>query len=258
MENAGAIFYSEDGFRNNLRSEAPVPHEVAHQWFGDSVTVSNWDHIWLSEGFATYLDALFYEHADGPEAFQHIMGRAAETALRYMRNHPEPVINPAMKDISRKLNPLNYEKGAWILHMLRKIVGDQRFFNGMRKYYSQYAGKNASTEDFRRIMETEAGKSLGWFFDQWLMRPGWPEYRVRWRWIPDSREVRMAISQSTKAVPFDMPIDVEIRCSDRSELRTLRISKSSQEIRVPVACEPTDLLMDPGGWVLKTVDIRRR
>jgi len=258
MENAGAIFYSEGGFRSDARIEAPVPHEIAHQWFGDSVTEGDWDHLWLSEGFATYLDALFYEYADGEEAFQHIMGRAADTAMKYMRNHPDPVINPAMKDISRKLNPLNYEKGAWILHMLRKIVGDQRFFEGLRQYYAKFAGKNALTEDFQRVMEAETGEALGWFFDEWLLRPGWPAYKVRWSWLPKSQEVGMTVTQSPKAAPFDMPVAVEIRCGDRRELRTLRIFKASQEIRIPATCKPTSLTLDPGGWVLKTADIRPR
>ncbi len=258
MENASVIFYSEEGFKDEPGGEAPVPHEIAHQWFGDSVTEDDWDHLWLSEGFATYLDALFYEQADGHEAFLRIMRRAAETAIKYMRAHPEPVIDPGMKDISKKLNPLNYEKGAWILHMLRRKVGNEHFFAGLRRYYLTYAGKNALTTDFQRVMESESGMPLSGFFERWLFQSGWPQCKVRWSWNPRDDALSLEVRQTQETAPFDIPMDVKIQCGGGSNLRTVRLSEREEEIKIPIGCEPTGLSLDPDGWVLGTMDVRRQ
>ncbi len=135
MENAGAIFYKESSIQDAPDTEEPVPHEIAHQWFGNSVTPGDWDHIWLSEGFATYMEALFEEHRYGARALQRIMD---DHALRLNKDRDarrKPILDPDQPDIGRKLNPVNYQKGAWVLHMLRGIMGDTSFFEGIRRYY---------------------------------------------------------------------------------------------------------------------------
>ncbi len=258
MENAGTIFYAEGEFSRESRSEAPVPHEIAHQWFGDSVTEADWDHLWLSEGFATYLDALFYEHADGEGAFRRRMRHAAETAVEYMRHHADPIIDPATTDVSKKLSPLNYQKGAWVLHMLRRRMGDDRFFEGLRRFYLQYAGRTVLTNDFQSVMEAVAGESLGSFFTQWLYQPGMPEYRIEWTWSAGGGELWMSIRQTQRTGVFDMPVDIEARCVDGSKSKTIQVSKEYQEFRIPISCEPSSLYVDPGEWLLKKVEIRKR
>jgi aminopeptidase N len=161
MENASAIFYSESSFKGTPVSENPVFHEIAHQWFGDSVTEADWDHLWLSEGFATYFEALFYEHFQGPESLRQTMSAYAKELEAYPSARSAPVIDPLQTDLNKKLNPLNYQKGAWILHMLRGMLGDERFFEGIRRYYRQYAGGNALSKDFQSVMESVSGIPLG-------------------------------------------------------------------------------------------------
>ena len=150
MEHASAIFYGERSVNGRVATDL-VAHEVAHQWFGDSVTERDWDDVWLSEGFATYLTLLSAEHERGRDALAAGLKRARSTVLAFEKDHPGvPVIHENLSDMRNVLNPLVYQKGAWVLHMLRGKVGDAKFFDGLRLYYRRHRDGGASTDDFRR------------------------------------------------------------------------------------------------------------
>jgi aminopeptidase N len=258
MENASAIFYQEREFQRTEGSERLVSHEIAHQWFGNSVTQGDWDHLWLSEGFATYFSNLFQEHVQGPDAMKSTMEQAAEAIKRYHATRPVPLIDPELTEPAKKLNALNYQKGAWILHMLRGILGDDTFFKGIRRYYSLYAQGNASTEDFQRAMESESGVSLAGFFRQWCHQPGWPVYEISWRWDAGAGEVDMTFHQTQTTGLFDMPVHVVFRDGDWRETRKIRISSQDQKVRLKLTRRPSSLEIDPDGWLLKSVTLLER
>jgi aminopeptidase N len=253
MENSSAIFYAEEQFQHEPVGESPVPHEIAHQWFGDSITESDWDHLWISEGFATYFEALFYEHLLGSVALSQSMARAAEAIKKFHQTHPFPLIDPGLRDLRKKLNAFNYQKGAWVLHMLRNLLGDDTFFRGIRSFYSLYEGGTATTEDFQRVMEAVSGTSLNSFFRQWFYQPGWPDYRVSWQWGEGNMEITIHQAQTTGL--FDMPVEVVIRNGERSVAQTLRISAETQTFRLALPFTPVSVEVDPGGKVLKSVTI---
>jgi aminopeptidase N len=253
MENAGAIFYNESFFKESPISEFPVPHEIAHQWFGNSITESDWDHLWLSEGFATYFDALFYEHLEGPDSLKRMMALHAGKLDAELSNRLKCVIDPGQTDLMKKLSPINYEKGAWILHMLRGLLGDAKFFGGIRRYFQLYADGNALSEDFQRVMESEGGTSLSSFFRQWLYQPGWPEYAVSWRWDTARREVEIKLEQSQAAGLFDMPLNIAFSVNSRREVRRFRVAAASQTFRIQLDAKPSSVVIDPDGWVLKSL-----
>jgi aminopeptidase N len=253
MENASAIFYDEAHFLESPVSEPPVPHEIAHQWFGNSVTQADWDHVWLSEGFATYFEALFYEHVEGPEALKQAMARSATKIDKYQLARFTPVIDPAQTDLFKKLNPLTYEKGAWILHMLRGIMGDGKFFEGIRRYYELYQDRNVLTEDFQKVMEETGGISLGGFFRQWLYQPGMPAYRVSWQWDRTASEAELTLRQEQSTGLFDMPLEIAFLVDGRRELRRYRVFEETHIFRAPLPTEPDSVEIDPGGWVLKSL-----
>src|SRR6185503_10652625 len=173
-EHASAIFYGQASVANRPATNL-VAHEIAHQWFGDSVTERDWDDVWLSEGFATYFTMLNTLHWEGREAMTASLVRSRSTVFMTEKRLPGvAVVHNNLADMSRVLNQLVYQKGGWVLHMLRGQVGTEKFWAGIRDYYRRYRDGNASTADFRRVMEENSGQDLGWFFEQWLYRAGSP------------------------------------------------------------------------------------
>ena len=253
MENSSVIFYQESLFQETPTSEFPLPHEIAHQWFGDSVTESDWDQLWLSEGFATYFEALFYEHKDGPGSLKQIMADHAKNLILSKLAHSPPVIDPAQTDLMQKLNPATYQKGAWILHMLRRMLGDASFFRGIRRFYSLYAGGNADSADFQRAMEAVSGISLDVFFKQWLTQPGWPDYSLSWHWDPQAGAAEVTVRQQQATGLFDITADFAFEMESGKEVHTLRLTGAEQTHRIPLPSKPLSIELDPGGWLLKSV-----
>src|SRR4051812_41679715 len=173
MKNSTAIFYDEKRYRQQNLGEPVVAHETAHQWFGDAVTEADWHHLWLSEGFATYLAALWQRHADGDSAFR--AGMQADARIVFDSKESErPIIDSAQSDLIELLNSNNYQKGAWVLHQLRGLIGDSAFYAGLRRYYSVYQDSTALSSHFARIMSVAGGKDLDWYFRQALSQPGYP------------------------------------------------------------------------------------
>jgi len=255
MENASAIFYAETAFQKEPVTESPVPHEIVHQWFGDSVTPGDWDHLWVSEGFATYFDALFYERLEGAPALKTRMARAAEPVKEFHLKRPAPIIDPDLADIPKKLNPFNYQKGAWVLHMLRRLLGDEPFFRAVRAFYQRHAGGNALTEDVQRVMEAEAGASLATFFRQWFYQPGIPEYRVVWRWDARSRQAEVTFEQAQAGGLFDAPVELSFAVGNAQERRTVRVAERRQTVRLDLPGRPSSLVLDPDGWLLHAATV---
>ena len=255
MENSSAIFYKESLIQESPVTEDPVPHEIAHQWFGDSVTQADWDHLWLSEGFATYLEALFHARLYGADALKQTMADSAKRLNSDEMARRTPVIDPTQTDLLKKLNLINYEKGAWVLHMLRGLVGDDTFFQGIRRYYRLHEGGNATSDDFRDAMESVSGGSLSDFFRQWLYQPGWPEYRISWHWNDTTNEVELEFYQNQSTGLFDMPIEVVFEQEQRREARKFRIFNATHSFRIPLQEKPLSVEADPDGWILKSVSI---
>jgi aminopeptidase N len=225
-----------------------VVHELAHQWWGDLVTCGTWRDIWLNEGFATYCEALWAESRGGPDSL-----RAAMLA-KYADHFPGACYDPTFL-----FNATVYRKGAWVLHMLRHVIGDEDFFAALRLYAQRFAYGNAVTEDLRAVFEEVSGQPLDWFFAEWVYGIGQPSYRVRWNPVGstpgDSTFVLIEIGQSTTGPEcFKMPLDAVFSLQGGSEFATVLLdSLAQQEFLVRVPGRPVDLAVDPGRWVLGKV-----
>lgn len=253
MENSSAIFYSERAIAAGGLTEATVSHEIAHQWFGDSATETDWNHLWLSEGFATYFGALFFEAADGLGDFRRRMERSR---LDYVRSDVtgQPIVDPDGADnLFSLLNNNNYAKGGWVLHMLRGVLGDETFFRGIRAYYAEYEYGTALTDDLRRVFEEVSGRPLDWFFDQWVHEPGYPELEFEWEMSDDGTAVLLGVrqTQSEEWPAFRLPMDVEIRGPEGVATERIEVAAREQTFIVPVSRRPDAVVLDPEGWVLK-------
>ncbi|MDZ4708431.1 MAG: M1 family metallopeptidase [Saprospiraceae bacterium] len=176
MENSSVIFLNDGGrvFKAQSEPEELLAHEVAHQWFGDAVTLSDWSELWLSEGFATYFSALYFESREGKIRFDSIIN---QTKKEYLNQQPHlyPVIFNGYPRLFQLLNAENYQKGGLFLHALRLKIGDPAFFNSIRKYYSRFKNKNATSFDFRSVVESVSRQKLKPFFNRWLEHAGLPE-----------------------------------------------------------------------------------
>ena len=249
MESASAIMYGEKGV---TRGHAPVVHEVAHQWWGNAVTESDWDEVWLSEGFATYFAHLFTEQFGGRDAFVKEMKDDIPVILKTQDENPgAPIVHRNLSDMSKVLNRLVYQKGGWTLHMLRGIIGTEAFWSGIREYYRRYRDRNASTADFRQVMEQASGQQLSWFFDQWLNRAGIPAVSGGWRYDATAGEIDIELSQTQTEDAYRLPIDIGISQPD-GQVRVERVDLAgrSGRFRLRAATAPTAVTLDPNTWVL--------
>jgi aminopeptidase N len=253
MENASAIFYSEEGLASGRDMEGTVAHETAHQWFGDHVTEADWPELWLSEGFATYFGHLYFESADGEEAFRR---RMEDSRRDYLASEVtgRPVIDRGEQDLFALLNPNNYPKGGWVLHMLRGILGDEAFFRGIREYYAGFGGSVATSADFRDVMEDASGMELDWFFRQWLEEPGYPVLGLEHRWDEEAGEAVVTVVQGQDPdwPAFRLPMEIEVVLDDGTrERRRIEVRRRRDTFRFRLAAPPAAVRLDPGGWVLK-------
>jgi len=251
-EHASNIFYGEKGVAGG---RAPVVHEVAHQWWGNAVTEKDWDDVWLSEGFATYFTNLYNEHANGRDAFVRGLRADVQTIVAAQKAMPDqPVIHRNLADMSRVLNRLVYQKAGWVLHMLRGTVGTDRFWIGIRDYYRRYRNQNASTDDFRQVMEQAAGTPLSWFFDQWLKRPGMPALKGVWRYDAAARQIRIDLSHVQAGGAYRLPLEVAIvDAKGQSRVERLELTQDAGQFTFAAETEPATVTLDPNTWVLMHV-----
>ena len=249
MENASAIFYADGGFRKGGTSAGTIAHETAHQWFGDAVTEREWGHLWLSEGFATYFEELWTRHAFGDSAFKAEMSRTRAQILRDPVVAARPVIDSAQTDLMKLLDANSYQKGGWTLHMLRTLVGDSAFFRGIRDYYAAHVDKSALTDDLMRAVEARAGVKLGWFFDQWLRRPGFASLSTSWRYDATAHRVVLDVEQGSTFAPYRLTLSMNVTDASGTVRRVsveLPAEKSARvTLPLELAAPPRGIVFDP-------------
>jgi aminopeptidase N len=260
MENASAIFYSDDLFRKRGASdEGVIAHETAHQWFGDAVTEREWPHLWLSEGFATYFAALWTHHAHGESAFHADMSHIRDLVLDDTVAVPKvPVIDTVTMNLFDLLNRNSYEKGGFVLHMLRAEVGDTAFFAGLRDYYVKHKHSTALTADLQASLEKVSGRTLGGFFDQWLRRPGYPEIELTWS---DSAltSLSIGITQSGRYGLFEFPLRLAL-VDPNGNVRRVEVGVPAQlvtRIVLPVSGSVERIDADPDVQLLARISVKK-
>lgn len=245
LENASNIFYFENSVNGKNEREELIAHETAHQWFGNSATEKDWYHVWLSEGFATYCTALYMESVYGRERLSEIMSSKRKTVLEFSKKNTAPIVDTTIIDINKVLSVNTYQKASWVLHMLRREMGDQNFHNGIRDYYKTYAGSTALSKDFVRIMQRHAPTDLSVFFERWLFVGGQPRIDGTWAYDAKKKEVviDVVLSQNgTYGVPLEILVD--------SKPEIVFLEPGKQTISLKSGQKPKKMLVDPGCWLL--------
>ena len=267
MENSSAIVFTSTLFDSRAndkmsarfgiptRIEDVVAHEIAHQWFGDSVTESTWADLWLSEGFATYFAGLFVEKYDGEDPFREYMHNAALRYFGYEKQTNSPIHDTTTADLMALLNPNNYEKGAWVLHMLRRQLGDDAFFRGLRDYYKAHQGSNATSEDLRASLEKASGRDLKEFFARWVYGAGHPRYELSWGSMERraATSVLVHLNQIQTGDAFLDPVAVDFTVNGKIEHRTIVPTGKSTTVSIQLPGNPSAVTIDPDDTLLKEV-----
>tara|TARA_R110001583_G_scaffold61767_1_gene182187 strand:- start:1784 stop:2629 length:846 start_codon:yes stop_codon:yes gene_type:complete len=247
MENAGNIFYNEKSISGNNEFEDVIAHEIAHQWFGDSASELSWYHVWLSEGFSTYLENFYFEDHYGRESFVQKMKKDREKALNFEKRSLTPIVDTTVTDYFKLLNPNTYEKGSWVLHMLRRQLGDDLFWKGIKTYYEEYKYGNALSEDFERVIETISGKDYSSFFNQWLYQTGHPQLKVQWE--SKNNELNIKVKQTQDNL-FTFPLDIKITYNDgASDIKTIDITERLAQKTVTPLKKVSSIELDPDTWL---------
>lgn len=233
-----------------------MAHEIAHQWFGDSVTESTWADLWLSEGFATYFEGLFIQRHEGEKAFQQYMKDAADKYLSYEKKTRIPVHDTETENLFELLNANNYQKGAWVLHMLRSELGDNNFFRGIRYYYNAHRNSTATTEDLRAAFEKVSGRNLKKFFARWIYGTGHPRYELSWEWRSKAKTLKLVLTQlqSEVAFPNGVPIDILTTTGKRRVILKPADKQTAKVVKLNDA--PATLKIDPENTILKEATVK--
>lgn len=240
-------------------SDGIIAHELAHQWFGDKVTCKDWHHIWLNEGFATFGEAVFYENSIGYNAY-------IQTIIDYMDAAKFASGSIYVQDISSVSNIFNfyrsYAKGCAIVHMLRGIVGDDKFFTILKNYLNHpaLAYNAAVTEDLQAIAENVYGASLNYFFQQWIYGEEYPKYNVSWNYslLPSTvYKIDFTITQQVNTNPsyFTMPVQIKITTTTGDTLFTVFNNQQVQDYSINLLSKPVKFQFDPNYFILKDATV---
>jgi aminopeptidase N len=245
MENASAIFYSENSITGNREEESLLAHEIVHQWFGDMATEKSFTHLWLSEGFASYLTHVYIESKYGKDSLYTRMAKDRDKVMAFVKASRKSVVD-SNADYMSLLNANSYEKGSWVLHMLRCELGDAIFKSCIQEYYTAYAGKNADTKDFQKVVEKVSHKNLEKFFSQWLYNTVNPSLKITWRFIEKTHSLQMDILQAQEGTLFHFPLDVEVKIAGgKKTSKKLMINSRQTSVSLVVSGKPIQVIIDP-------------
>lgn len=259
MEAASAVLYGDNSVtgKRTERWRNVVIHEIAHQWFGNSVTEYDWDDVWLSEGFATYFTLLFIEHEYGRDAFLKGLKDSKGRVDNFHAKNPDyTIVHNNLKDMSKVTTSHTYQKGSWILHMLRGVVGTEIFWKGIQNYYHKYQNGSATTADFLREMEEVSGQDLSVFFEQWLYKPGALKLSGHWSYDAQTSTVKIQLDQiQNDGSLFQMPLEIGLYSKDKkdSQIERVLLDQKNNQFSFKVDQEPLALKLDPNYWLLMDV-----
>ena len=260
METSSAIFYGENiiNGKREVRIRNVVIHELAHQWFGNAVTESTWDDAWLSEGFATFFTLLFIEHAYGYDEYISGLQNAKKSVYKYAEKDPNfSIVSDRSAEKEQVTSTITYQKGAWVLHMLKELTGDDKFKKGIQTYYKKYINSNATTNDFINEMEQASGKNLNQFFQQWLYRAD--NLKLKGNWMYDAAKKQVVVTleqQQAGEYIFDVPVEIGIYTAGSSVPKIIKFRLNTKQkihsIRLKV--KPDKVIVDPRTVLLAQID----
>ncbi|HWB87278.1 MAG TPA: M1 family aminopeptidase [Bryobacteraceae bacterium] len=244
----GLIFLNPRGIGKQPNGKL-LANNVARQWFEELVSPSTRNQLWLENGPASYSELLWVEHENGAPAMR---TQLRDVMVEALTVDNVPIIQSSrLDDYSPELNALTGSKGAAVLSMLRYVVGDDKFFAALKAYTQQFAWKSASTEDFRKVVETVSGQDLGYFFIQWIESSGAPEFKLEYTIYRTQKGFRVMGKISQDLDTFRMPVDLKIETEGNPEEKRVEVVGTASEFSVDTFGKPKSVQIDPNGRVLR-------
>jgi aminopeptidase N len=248
---AAEIVTNEDGL---------ISHELAHQWFGDLVTCKDWGNVWLNEGFATFMEFVWTETHYGKDQANLERWEAARQWFEQPNLYNNPIVRHDF-DGSGEFDGNAYTKGGWVLYMLRRQLGEDAFYRGLKHYLEVNRGRNVVTADLARAIEESSHTNVDQFFNQWLYGAGAPKFDLSYSYDETKHHVALAVKQTQKVEGrvgvFRVPVDVEITTASGSKLYPIIVSKAEQIFNLPSDSAPLLVLFDKGGHLLKSAEFHK-
>ncbi|HEV3153330.1 MAG TPA: M1 family aminopeptidase [Candidatus Baltobacteraceae bacterium] len=230
-----------------------ISHELAQEWWGDDATMTDWGNVWLHEGFATYYDELWSGKRFGESEFEYRRHQAGQAYFQETRQYLRPIVDRTYADPLDVFDASSHQRPGAVLHMLRYLFGDAKFFGATRAYLLKYALRNADTDDFFHTVEAYLGTDLSWFEDEWFERRDYPNFLVGDAYDATAHALAVTVKQrNIDGQPYRMPIVIEVYWGTAvTRVRPL-IERNDQTIRIPNVGAPPDMvLFDPNENILK-------
>ncbi|HXT96768.1 MAG TPA: M1 family aminopeptidase [Polyangia bacterium] len=236
-----------------------VSHELAHQWWGDLLTCREWSEAWLNEGFATYFEYVWREHAKGRDEADHELLADTDGYLAEAGRYQRPVVCRQYDEPIHLFDAHLYEKGGRVLHMLRHELGEAAFWRAIGHYAKKHAGGSVETRDLARAIEEVSGRGVERLLDRWIARPGHPELEGRWSWDDDRRVGTLALAQkqavTPEAPPFEFSATVRFEIDGRTHDERVAVREAAHSFELALPGRPTQAIFDPGDVLLKTIKL---
>src|SRR3984893_3703395 len=267
MENSSATTNTSSSLRHSkLVPEFPsnedplISHELAHTWFGDLITCKDWGNIWLNEGFATFFESVWAESYYPKEQADFDRWNANREWFQQASLYTKPLVRFDFDD-SSEFDDNSYNKGGWVLHMLRHQIGEDAFWRGLRHYLEVNRGKNVVTADLIRALEEANHLSVVRFFNQWVYGAGAPKFDLSYTFDDAKRQVALTVKQTQKGDGrvgiFHVPVEVEITTASGAKAYTITVSKDVETFPLVSDSAPLMVLFDKGGHVLKSAEFHK-
>lgn len=251
---AGSLTDKREGFRNMASLNS---HELGHQWFGDLATCSTWGDIWLNESFATFMEMIYMEHRRGEGQYDYECQNATEGYLGESRRYLRPLATKHYPNPDSVFDSHAYPKGGMILHTLRRKLGDELFYAGLKEYLTANRHQPADTFALKRAFYKACGVDLSLFWDQWILSPGHPVFTYSWTYAPASKTLTVEVQQAqevSKGVPiYDTDLDIGVISGKTFTNRTVHVNAAKHSFSFTGIDQPTAVLLDPRRNLLREI-----
>jgi aminopeptidase N len=236
-----------------------VAHELAHQWFGDLITCKDWSHTWLNEGFATYYAFLYDGHQHGRDSMLYGLWQSSKT-ITSNTNDPRPIVFRKYDSPMEQFGYLSYQKGAWVLHMLRAQLGEDLYRRCIKTYLERHQYGTVVTEDLNAVIEELSGRTFDPFFDQWVYNAHHPELEADYSWDEKTGTAKLSIKQKQKPTDkvsvFNFPLNVRFHGRTNVVNREVTVKEKDEDFYFALSETPQFVVLDPDLQLLAKIDFK--